>query len=110
MLSSDLMWWLTAIDLPTLSGMFWLIWRTRRDHDGALQRLRELIDTRHAQLREALASFRLEAAKSYASIADMKEIETRLVRHLLRIETKLDATAMKTEALRAGRQPGAGHD
>ena len=106
MLSTDLMWWLTAIDLPTLTGLFWLIWRTRRDHDAALLRLRDLTDTRHAQLREALAAFKLEAAKSYASIADMKEIETRLVRHLLRIETKLDATAMKTEALHAGHRQG----
>ena len=51
--------------------------------------------------RDALAAFKLEVAKSYASISDMRELEDRLVAHLLRIEAKLDTTAMKTEALRA---------
>ena len=31
----------------------------------------------------------------------MKELETRLVEHLLRIEAKLDKTALKAEALGA---------
>jgi hypothetical protein len=104
MLSNDLMWWLTAIDLPSLSGLFWLMWRTRRDCDLSVHHLRDIVDTRNAQLREALGSFKLEVAKSYASITELKELESRLVSHLLRIETKLDATAMKTEALHAGRQ------
>jgi hypothetical protein len=102
MLSNDVIWWLTAIDLPTLSGMFALVWRTRRDCDLSLRRLREIVDARSAQMREALSAFKLEVAKNYASITDMKELETRLVAHLLRIESKLDTTAMKTEALRAG--------
>jgi hypothetical protein len=63
--------------------------------------MRDIIDTRNAQLREAMAGFKLEVAKNYASIADMRELESRLVGHLLRIESKLDKTAMKTEALRA---------
>jgi hypothetical protein len=82
--------------------MFALLWRTRRECDTALRRLREIVDARSAQMREALSSFKLEVAKGYASITDMKELETRLVSHLLRIEAKLDTTAMKTEALRAG--------
>ena len=55
-------------------------------------------------MRDALSAFKLEAAKSYASISDLKELELRLVAHLLRIESKLDKTAMKTEALRAGKR------
>jgi hypothetical protein len=31
----------------------------------------------------------------------MKDLETRIVSHLLRIESKLDRTALKTEALKA---------
>jgi hypothetical protein len=52
-------------------------------------------------MREGLSAFKLEVAKSYASIADMKELEARLVGHLLRIEEKLDKTALKAEALHA---------
>lgn len=101
--SNDLAWWITVVDLPALSGLFVLIWRTRRDSEQGLRRLREVIDTRNSQLRDALSSFKLEVAKGYASITDMRELEDRLVGHLLRIEAKLDTTAMKTEALRAKR-------
>ena len=104
MFSQDLMWWITAVDLPALGGLFWLIWRTRRESDGAVRRLRDTVDARNAQMREALAAFKLEVAKNYASITDLKELETRLVGHLLRIEAKLDTTAMKTEALHAERK------
>jgi hypothetical protein len=97
----DLAWWITAVDLPALSGLLILVWRVRRDAEASILRLRDIIDSRNSQMREALAAFKLEVAKSCASIAEMKELESRLVGHLLRIEAKLDATAMKTEALRA---------
>ena len=101
MLSNDLEWWITAIELPVLSTLFWMVWRAKKESDTALQHLREMVEARNAQMREALSSFKLEVAKSYASITDLKELEVRLVSHLLRIEAKLDTTAMKTEALRA---------
>lgn len=104
MFSDDLVWWIGAVELPALGGLFWLIWRTRREAEDALRHLRDVIDTRNAQLRDALAAFKLEVAKSYASITDLRELETRLVSHLLRIETKLDTTAMKTEALNARKE------
>lgn len=104
MFSQELIWWISAIDLPALGGLFWLIWRTRKESEDSLRHLREIVDTRNAQLRDALAAFKLEVAKSYASITDMRELEARLVSHLLRIETKLDATAMKTEALNAQKE------
>jgi len=101
MFSQELIWWISAVDLPALGGLFWLIWRTRKESEDSAQHLREVIDTRNAQLRDALSAFKLEVAKSYASITDLRELESRLVGHLLRIETKLDTTAMKTEALKA---------
>lgn len=99
--SSDLVWWITVFDLPAMTGLFVFIWRTRRESEQAARHLREVIDTRNNQLRDALAAFKLEVAKNYASISDMRELETRLVGHLLRIEAKLDKTAMKAEALGA---------
>lgn len=78
-ISQDLVWWITIVDLPAMGGLFWMIWR----------------------LREALHAFKLEVAKSYASQNDVRAIEKRLIEHLLRIESKLDATALKTESLQA---------
>ncbi|MGZ9109333.1 MAG: hypothetical protein ACXW4B_11005 [Micavibrio sp.] len=99
--SIDFIWWITVVDIPALAGLFWMIWRTRKDHDVANQHLRDVIETRNSQLREALSAFKLEVAKTYAAISDLKDLENRLVGHLLRIESKLDVTALKTEALKA---------
>lgn len=100
-ISSELTWWITMIDLPALGGLFWLIWRTRHENEAAIDHLRDVVECRNAQLREALSAFKLEVAKSYASVSDLRDLETRLVSHLLRIESKLDSTALKTEALKA---------
>lgn len=103
---SDLAWWITAVELPALAGLFWMLWRLWRETGETVAHLREIIDARNAQMREALAAFKLEVAKTYASSADLRELEGRLVSHLLRIEAKLDTTAMKTEALQAGLNTG----
>lgn len=88
------------MDLPVLSTLFWMNMRTRRDAEEAVETLREGFELRSSQLRETLAAFKLEVAKSYASVTDMKDLESRIVSHLIRIESKLDQTALKTEALR----------
>lgn len=91
LLSGDLAWWITAFDLPALAGLFWMNWKARRDFQSESQMLRERLDARHSQMREALAAFKLEVAKTYASHSDLKDLETRLTAHLLRIESKLEA-------------------
>ena len=40
-----------------LSGLFALIWRTRKESEQAVRHLREVVDTRSSQLREALSAF-----------------------------------------------------
>lgn len=100
--SIDFVWWITVVDLPALAGLFWMNWRMRKDHEITSQHLRDVIETRNSQLREALSSFKLEVAKTYAAVSDLKDLEMRLVGHLLRIESKLDVTALKTERLYTG--------
>lgn len=82
-------WWITAVELPVLGGLFWLIHKNKKEGD------RDIV-----ALRESLMEFKLDVAKSYASISDVKDLEVRLVAHLLRIEAKLDRTALKAESLR----------
>ncbi|MGQ0528071.1 MAG: hypothetical protein ACT4OY_08620 [Alphaproteobacteria bacterium] len=98
-ISQDLAWWVTVVDLPAMAGLFVLIWRTRQDSEDATQRVQVLLERRCDQLRDALGNFKLEVAKTYASQNDLRELEGRLTGHLLRIESKLDATALKAEAL-----------
>ncbi|MCC6598427.1 MAG: hypothetical protein IT559_06525 [Alphaproteobacteria bacterium] len=93
--------WIALVDLPALAGLLMLIWRTRQENGQAIDGLQDLLSKRTDQMREALSAFKLEVAKTYASQTDLKALEDRLVSHLLRIETKLDATALKAEAAKA---------
>ncbi len=89
----DLIWWITAVELPALGGLYWLNWRNRRDADAALDVLRRQAETGLGALREALAAYKLDVATSYVSIPYLREVEARLTDHLIRIETKLDRSA-----------------
>ena len=86
----NLIWWITAVEIPALAGLFWLGWRNRRDADDAIDDARHEFETGLTYLRENLAAYKLEVAKSYASITYLKEVERRLTAHLVRIENKLD--------------------
>ncbi|MCB9982431.1 MAG: hypothetical protein H6861_01980 [Rhodospirillales bacterium] len=99
--SQDLVWWITIFDLPAMAGLLAFSWRTRREAERATNNLQRALDHRSDQLRDALGAFKLEVAKTYASQNSLQTLETRLVEHLLRIESKLDATALKAEALKA---------
>lgn len=100
-LDSGVLWWISVVDIPVFSGLFWLILRVRRESDIRLLKLHDHLDVRVAQMREGLSAFKLEVAKNYASVGEMKDLEKRIIAHLLRIESKLDRTALKTAALRS---------
>ncbi|MCE2510398.1 MAG: hypothetical protein J4G10_05410 [Alphaproteobacteria bacterium] len=86
----NLMWWITGVEIPALAGLFWLIWRARCEGQASLLQFHRQIKEGTDEHRQSLAAFKLEVAKSYASIAHLKDVETRLTRHLQRIEDKLD--------------------
>lgn len=86
----DPQWWIGAVELPVLGGLYWLIWRTRQESHQALEATRRLTEAGDTELRETIADFKLEAAKSYASVASLNDVERRVVTHLTRIEGKLD--------------------
>ena len=73
----NIVWWITVIEIPALAGLLALC----------------------LKLRDAQASDRLDAMRSYAPMRDVRDLEKRLVSHLLRIEAKLDVTALKAERL-----------
>jgi len=86
----DVAWWITAVELPAMAGLFWLIVRLRRDAEEAMEALRARAETAQAQVRESLAAYKLEVAKTYVSFATLRDVEKRLTDHLLRIEHKLE--------------------
>ncbi len=86
----NVIWWITAVEIPALAGLFWLSWRNRRDTEETIDDARHEFETGLSHLREALGAFKLEVAKSYVSISHLKEVERRLTAHLVRIENKLD--------------------
>lgn len=91
----DPIWWITVVEIPALTGLFWLIWKNRREQEEALRHHRFVTDKAVTQAREALSAYKLEVAKTYASISYLKDVEQRLTEHLLRIESKLDFTHPK---------------
>ena len=86
----DMVWWITVVEIPALTGLWWLVWRNRIHQDAETAHQREMLEVTSAQARDALAAYKLEVAKTYASIAYLKDVERRLTDHLLRIEAKLD--------------------
>lgn len=95
---ANLFRWLAMVELPVLGGVFWFVWRARRDSEIALADHRRLMDANVGRLRENFAAYKLDVAKNYASISYLKDVERRLTGHLLRIETKLDRRPGQTEA------------
>lgn len=84
MIPDTLFWWITAIDIPVMTGFV-----------VAFNRLRNGTDNQIAEMRERLNAYKLEVAQNYASINHVKDLESRLIAHLLRIETKLDNTTYR---------------
>jgi hypothetical protein len=95
----DPIWWITAVELPALAGLFVLIWRARRDAQEALDHAAQRLDVVDASTRDQLSAFKVEVATTYASIPALRESEGRLTAHLVRIEKKLDSLGFGRQAL-----------
>lgn len=96
----DLTTWLTAIMLPVLGALFWMIQGTKKDLQQRLEELtRRKIDSLIA-LRDDLAGHKLEVARSYAPLHAIRDIDRRLSMQLVRIEEKLERLGVRQAALR----------
>jgi hypothetical protein len=86
----DLTTWLTAIILPVLGGLFWIIQGVKKDLQ---QRLDELARRKLESLlavRDDLAAHKLDVARGYAPLHAIRDLDRRLSMHLVRIENKLE--------------------
>lgn len=89
---SELTTWMAMVEVPLFATLFRLLAKTKKDIDGELLLLKDNHGQHHAAVREALAEFKLHVAKNYVPVTYLKDVETRLTDHLLRIEKKLDET------------------
>lgn len=86
----DIVWWITAVELPALAGLFWIGWRNYRSAQDEIDDVRHSAEVGLAHMREKLDAYKLDVAKNYASISYLRDVEERLTSHLIRIEEKLD--------------------
>lgn len=91
----DLIWWITAVELPALAGLFWIGWRNHVSVQDEIDDVRHATEVGLAHLRQNLDAYKLDVAKNYASIVYLKDVEERLTGHLIRIEEKLDITRVE---------------
>lgn len=87
--SMSWMWWTTAIEVPVLGCLFWLIHHGRRESERALLRIYREIQGNLNMVLDNLAQSKLETARFYATVTDLKDVEKRLTDHLLRLEARL---------------------
>lgn len=85
LIPDQLIWWITAVDIPLVTGFVLTLGRTRQQLEANITRVRDV-----------LASYKLEVAHHYASVNSVKDLESRVIAHLLRIENKLDNTVYRT--------------
>lgn len=90
--SEDLIWWISIVEIPSLTALTILLLRTRAEMHQAGSRIGDEARRLSDELQRDLAAFKLEVARSYASVALLKDSEKRLTHHLLRIEAKLDSS------------------
>lgn len=88
----DIVWWITAVELPALAGLFWIGWKNYAAVQDEIDEVRHVAEVGLAHLRQNLDAYKLDVAKHYASISYLRAVEERLTSHLIRIEEKLDIT------------------
>lgn len=94
-------WWVTAVELPAFGCLFWMIHHSRREGERALLKVYSEVQGNLSMVLDNLAQSKLEVARLYATIGDLKEVEKRLTDHLLRLDARI-AYALSGQA---GGQP-----
>lgn len=97
-LSTTLLQWIAIVDAPLITAFIITFTRLRGDVNRQIEKLREKLN-----------ACKLDMAQNYASVNQVKDLEARLIAHLLRIETKLDNTALKAHAVYVGPNNHPGH-
>lgn len=83
-------WWVTAVEVPIVTALFWMINGLRRDLQERIERGDSRDSAAVSRARDDLAEFKLEVARTYVPLSLIRDVDARLSSQLLRIEGKLD--------------------
>ena len=95
------LWWVTAVEIPVVIALFWMIHGMRRDVQDRIERGDARDSEAVARTRDELAEFRIEVARTYVPLSLIRDVDRRLSEHLLRIEQKLEQVQRTALSLRA---------
>lgn len=82
--------WVTMIEVPIFLALFRMIAKFRSQTEEEILDLKGSQENKFSDCREALSEFKIHVARNYVSTSYLKDVESRLTGHLLRIEKKLD--------------------
>lgn len=82
--------WVTAIELPIVGGLFWMIHGLRQQVSDRIESGDRREGAELARLRDELALFKLDVARGYVAVELARDLERRLTLQVGRIEEKLD--------------------
>lgn len=119
--SMSWIWWVTVVEVPLFGCLFWLIHHGRRESERTILKVYSEIQGNLGMVLENLAQSKLEVARLYATISDLKDVEKRLTDHLLRLESRLtyavsirdtaaQCSCMRRSARFEARAEGGSHD
>lgn len=94
------LWWITAIEIPVVVALFWMIHGLRNDVQERIERGDARETEALGRTRDAFADFRIEVARTYVPLSLIRDVDRRLSEHLLRIEQKLEQVQRTALSLR----------
>lgn len=92
---NDVNTWVAMAGTPIIVSLFRILAKVKREIDSDISQLKNTHERDNVVLREALSDFKLHVARNYVSVNYLKDVESRLTNHLLRIEKKLDEVGRK---------------
>lgn len=95
---NPIIWILAGFDIPFLILLVIRAINLHRKIEHKLAQQDKTMSLIQAEFDKSLMDIRLETANNYARLSVVQDLERRLISHLLRIESKLDVTALKAEA------------
>lgn len=84
------LWWITAVEAPVVTALFWMIHGLRRDMQERIERGDQRDSDALTRTRDELAQFKIEVARTYVPLSLIRDLDRRISDHLLRIEEKLE--------------------
>ncbi|WP_347543897.1 hypothetical protein [Roseomonas sp. CAU 1739] len=84
------LWWITAVEAPVVTALFWMIHGLRRDMQERIERGDQRDSDALTRTRDELAQFKIEVARTYVPLSLIRDLDRRINDHLIRIEEKLE--------------------